>query len=287
MNNKIIFIFFKKIIGWFLCLSLLVLSACSHLNSTLEKAQQAGFHKTVWHTKQFPVVTWVKIHNNKLLTIYIEGDGHAWKNRYRISLDPTPKNPVSLKLAIQDKGGAVLYLSRPCQYLTSQQRQTCPPKYWTSHRASKTVIESLNQVIEQVIKKYQITQIALIGYSGGGGIAPLIAAKRKDVAWIITLAGNLDHQSWTKYHKVTALTGSLNALDIATQINHIPQHHFLGKKDKIIPPLVINRYLEKAGHPEWLTLIKDYNHSCCWEKNWPALLCENKKQPWFDYFCMD
>jgi len=36
------------------------------------------------------------------LRVYIEGDGFAWINRFRISPDPTPRNPVALKLAATD-----------------------------------------------------------------------------------------------------------------------------------------------------------------------------------------
>ena len=37
-----------------------------------------------------------------LLTLYLEGDGRAWASRYRLSSDPTPVNPLALRLAAVD-----------------------------------------------------------------------------------------------------------------------------------------------------------------------------------------
>jgi hypothetical protein len=34
--------------------------------------------------------------------LYIEGDGYAWKNRHEPSNDPTPMNPVAMRLAAAD-----------------------------------------------------------------------------------------------------------------------------------------------------------------------------------------
>ncbi len=270
----------------------MLIIGCSQLNSTLKKAQKVGFHKVVWHTKPFFVVSWIKItqNNTKLpLVIYIEGDGYAWRNRYQASSNPTPKNPISLKLAIRDKGKQILYLARPCQYLSATQLQDCDVKYWTSHRLSKEVVNSLNEVIDQLLAQINPTEIGLIGYSGGGAIAALIAEKRKDIDWFITLAGNLDHQTWTQVHHVTPLNGSLNALDIAYKIKDIPQQHWLGTKDQVIPLTVIQSYLKQAQHPEWLKQVKGYDHHCCWEDHWPNLLCKEtsnpQNKPWLAYFC--
>ena len=51
-----------------------------------------------------------------MVNIYIEGDGRAWLNKNRPSLDPTPKNSLALKLAEIDPAPNVIYLARPCQY---------------------------------------------------------------------------------------------------------------------------------------------------------------------------
>jgi hypothetical protein len=58
----------------------------------------------------------------------------------------------------------------------------------------------------------------------------------------------------------------------------IEQTHFVGEKDKIVPKIVVESYLSKLLFKDKITIniIKDFNHSCCWEKAWPSLL--NTKQ---------
>ncbi len=50
------------------------------------------------------------------MVVYIEGDGRAYVNRRTPSNDPTPGNPMALRLALADPSLRVLYLGRPCQY---------------------------------------------------------------------------------------------------------------------------------------------------------------------------
>ena len=50
------------------------------------------------------------------LNIYLEGDGLAWVSRREPSRDPTPDNPIGLRLAAIDPAPNVIWLARPCQY---------------------------------------------------------------------------------------------------------------------------------------------------------------------------
>ena len=50
------------------------------------------------------------------ISIYIEGDGRAWETKYRLSEDPTPSNPVALRLAAVDPAANIAYIARPGQY---------------------------------------------------------------------------------------------------------------------------------------------------------------------------
>jgi pimeloyl-ACP methyl ester carboxylesterase len=54
------------------------------------------------------------------------------------------------------------------------------------------------------------TRLTLVGYSGGGTIAVLLAARRSDVAEVITVAANLDVGYWTQRDGLSPLTGSLD-----------------------------------------------------------------------------
>jgi len=63
----------------------------------------AGFKKEIVTTDYFTLTAYTKItQKNAPLNIYIEGDGFAFISRSRISPDPTPTNPISLRLAAAD-----------------------------------------------------------------------------------------------------------------------------------------------------------------------------------------
>lgn len=49
------------------------------------------------------------------LTIYLEGDGFAWFNPRQPPPDPTPLDPMALRLAQAQPSGNAAYLGRPCQ----------------------------------------------------------------------------------------------------------------------------------------------------------------------------
>ena len=155
------------------------------------------------------------------LHVYIEGDGHAWHRRHQLSSDPTPRDPVALRLAAKDKSPSVLYIARPCQYLDESELRDCDPKYWSSHRYSEAVVGAVDETITQLIESTNVSAVALFGYSGGGAIAALLAARRDDAVSLVTVAGNLDHVAWTSHHEVAPLSGSLNPADIATKIAHL------------------------------------------------------------------
>jgi len=108
----------------------------------------------------------------------------------------------------------------------------------------------------------------------------LIAARRDDVAELITVAGNLDHTAWTHYHNLLPLAGSSNAEDVSAKLIGIKQRHFLGGQDTIIPPV-----LTKLWPPELrgvqdanLRIIDGFDHACCWEQNWAVLVAQQKPQ---------
>ncbi len=209
------------------------------------------------------------------LHVYIEGDGHAWHRRHQLSSDPTPRDPVALRLAAKDKSPSVLYIARPCQYLDESELRDCDPKYWSSHRYSEAVVGAVDETITQLIESTNVSAVALFGYSGGGAIAALLAARRDDAVSLVTVAGNLDHVAWTSHHEVAPLSGSLNPADIATKIAHLPQVHFVGDDDTIMPRAVADSYKAMVPQSNRVTIqtLSAYGHRCCWEEVWPDPLC--------------
>ncbi|MGX8941887.1 hypothetical protein ACWWJF_17980 [Symbiopectobacterium sp. Eva_TO] len=62
----------------------------------------------------FHLTTYTRITRvDRPLHIYIEGDGRAWRDRYRVSGDPTPRRAMGLALAAEDTATNVVYLARP------------------------------------------------------------------------------------------------------------------------------------------------------------------------------
>jgi len=209
----------------------------------------------------------------KTVRVYIEGDGCAWKSRRVLSDDPTPSNPVALYLAMEDKSPNVAYLARPGQYNNSHLK-TCDPAYWSHKRFAPEVIGAMNAVIDTVKAGAGAADIELVGYSGGAAIAVLIAAGRNDVAALRTVAGNLDTKALCEYHKVSPLKGSLNPIDSAKNVALIPQRHFVGSRDKVIPYSIGESFVEKESCKggACITVVEGATHTTGWRERWKELL---------------
>ncbi len=208
------------------------------------------------------------------LHIYLEGDGRAWLSRTRASRNPSPKNPVGLLLAAREPGENVMYIARPCQYVSFEKNPQCEYPYWTRKRFAPEVIDSVSAVIDIGKKKAQANQLEITGFSGGGAVAILVSARRSDVRGIRTVAGNLDHKVWTQHHHVDSLSGSLNAADVAKKVANIPQVHYVGSRDENIGPAVAESFRSKAGRGGCIKIqtVTVATHSKGWEQAWPELI---------------
>lgn len=240
----------------FLVFFLTFLSSCAQQNLVArvsyadELASRASFKKEVLKTQNFYLLTYSRINDaSQQLNVYIEGDGFAWKNKYVASDNPTPKNPLALKLAISDPNQNILYVARPCQYVDLKLDGLCQKKFWTNGRFAKEVIASTNEVIETFVKRRGFKKVNLFGYSGGGAVAVLVAALRDDVALIGTVAGNLNHKKLSEIHNISPLDDSLDAIDVAEKVKNIPQFHLIGGKDRAVPPEVVMSFVRKVNTP--------------------------------------
>ena len=213
-------------------------------------------------------------HGN-VLWVYIEGDGRAFLSPNRPSSDPTPTDPVALRLALAHPGATpVAYLARPCQYVLTEHGRNCAARYWTNARYAPDVIDSINQAVDKLKKQSGAAQIILAGYSGGGAIAVLAAARRGDVMAIVTVAADLDLAYWTRRDKLTPLDGSLDPANAADVVAYLPQIHFTGGRDDTAGTDVVRSFMSKLPPtaPAHLIEIPDFTHSCCWAEQWTDLL---------------
>ncbi|GAA3965521.1 hypothetical protein GCM10022278_24180 [Allohahella marinimesophila] len=173
---------------------------------------------------------------------------------------------------------AAIYLGRPCYYALKD--EACSPRWWTHWRYAPEIVASLNSALDHLV--VERVQLVLIGHSGGGTLAMLMAASRHDVSAVITLAGNLDIRRWAELHDYSPLEGSLNPVDFPLP-DSVSQLHFVGRLDEVTPPLLLEEALPSLTQGVTLPyfyVIDEIDHSCCWEAHWPDIVREvEARQP--------
>ncbi|MBR6675447.1 MAG: alpha/beta hydrolase [Alphaproteobacteria bacterium] len=210
----------------------------------------------------FVVASWFKVDAvGQPIRIYIEGDGNAFDGRGYPTDNPTPKSTFLREIAANDPNPNVVYLGRPCQYL---QAGACSESVWTNGRFSEEVIGSMEKAVFNLMKKARASKAILIGYSGGAQIAGQIAVRNPEkISYIITLAGVLDHKAWSDYHGDEPLTQSLNLADKKSDFDKIPQHHFVGAKDDVVPPELTQEFI---ASDDKITVVPKASHNKGYEK---------------------
>jgi hypothetical protein len=255
-------------------LSIFLLTSCGGLANYRKNAKKialsADFKPILLRTSNFRLAAFYRYSKYASpLTVYIEGDGLAWLKRNRPSTNPTPKNPLVLKLATLDKSANVVYLARPCQYVRLSGEKLCGIPYWTQKRFSKEVIVAVNEAIDKLAFKAGAKRIHLVGYSGGGAVAALAASSRSDIASLRTLAGYMDHVSLNREVSVSPLKGSLDPIRAAPYLKFIPQIHYSGNEDERIPGWVAQNFRKAVGNNACTSVQKvNATHGNGWEKVW-------------------
>ncbi|WP_442913396.1 alpha/beta hydrolase [Leclercia sp. AS011] len=239
-------------------------------------ASESGMTSKKFDTYPFPIIGWHRItppvHS---LRVYIEGDGFAWKSRTTPSDNPTPRNPTGLKLAGADTQANVLYLARPCQFIGPPLPANCRVNIWTQDRFSPAVIDAMNEALSQMVARYPGVKLDLVGYSGGGNIAALLAERRDDVRSLRTVAGNLDVAYVNALHQVTPMPAAESAIDRASALRALPQIHYSGEADTTVPSAVARRFQQAVGGRCVQTeVVSGMGHGSDWAAVWPRLLAQ-------------
>lgn len=203
------------------------------------------------------------------LWVFIEGDGRPWiDGNRRPAENPTTSRPLALELAAQMQR-PVLYVSRPC-YDRQTMESVCSSTWWTDARYSPTVVASMAAAIRRYQNESHFDRLVLVGYSGGGVLAELIAPEVSGVLAVVTIAANLDVSAWTEYHGFLPLTTSLNPATTSGTASW-PEIHILGEEDEVVPPQTVQRYFEHHPHSV-VWRYSDYGHVCCWREEWPRIV---------------
>jgi len=227
--------------------------------------QGTVFTHTVYHTP----ATSQPHDSTQPLWVFIEGDGRPWINGGREpARDPTTSRPLALELAAQMQR-PVLYVGRPC-YDRPIMDASCTFTWWTDARYSPTVVQSLAAAIRRYQERAHFERLILVGYSGGGVLADLVAHEVHGATAVVTIAANLDVSAWTEYHGYLPLTASVNPA-ATTNTATWPEIHLLGEEDEVVPPHTVQRYFERhPGSIVWR--YPEHGHICCWREQWPRIV---------------
>lgn len=277
-------------LAWCAAALLILMTGCSALPSRQDRQKLADdlaarndWHASIIATDSFDILSYgpkaaprpESQASQEVLTVYIEGDGFAWVTPSTPSDDPTPREPVALQMALAHPHGAAAYLARPCQYtLTgSAMARPCPQRYWTTARFAEAVVQAESQALDALKRRHGVKRLVLVGYSGGGAVAALLAASRADVVALVTVAGNLDHVAWTRRHGAHPLDGSLNPIDVADRLGRLPQWHLVGEADRVVPADLAHAFVSRQGRGADVAVIvvPGFGHACCWARQWPRL----------------
>jgi pimeloyl-ACP methyl ester carboxylesterase len=215
----------------------------------------AGFTQRRLASADFPVHAWLRVRGDETLTVVIEGDGATWFNPRWPPGDPTPEASQAAALALEISG-SVAYVARPCQFeLTS----ACHLEHWTSARFAPELVKALERTLDQLKEFVGAKNLRLVGHSGGGVMAVLLAQGRSDVTGVVTLMAPLAIGEWTKLLDLSSLDGS-DPMDQPSL--RVPAIHVAGGRDSVVPSEIVKRYTSAKGgeYIEW----PQADHAC-----WP------------------
>ncbi len=266
----------------------LALSACATVAERRDRAasliQAAGWRAEVIPAGPFDLAAAWSGERGETLTVYLEGDGLAYLGRRRASLDPTPTDPVGLELALADLAqGPAAYLARPCQFVADPHRRGCAAEAWTTRRFAPEALAATDAALDALKRRSGASRLALVGYSGGGALAVLVAARRTDVIALVTVAANLDLGYWVRRDGYAPLEGSRDPADDAAAVASIPQVHFAGEKDGVVGPGVTRAFLARMPEPRRARMVEvpGFDHACCWAEGWARLQRDSGlPEPW-------
>jgi hypothetical protein len=218
---------------------------------------------------------WERMHERYApANVYIEGDGMPTYLSRIISENPTPESPMGLALASRDNADNLLYIGRPCQFREFQNQESCSKAYWSNRRFSPEVLAGYNEILDEVKKRWDITEFNIIGYDGGANIAAALAATRSDIVSLRTVAGNLNPAMAYAKTEQKLDADSILANVIAPDLADMPQHHFIAAGDEHIPPAIYHSFVQAMGPSSCIhyTLVPDADHEKGFVERWPEFL---------------
>ena len=204
------------------------------------------------------------------LHIYIEGDGTAFSAQGLPSLDPTPRHPIALQLALADTSGAgALYLGRPCQWVDVSHHPACTPAVWTTQRFTPEILQGYTQTITTLAAG---RPVRLIGYSGGAWLAYGVAQSLPNTREVVSVAGNLDPNLVNRHHRVP----ELEVAPWPKPENRLAVLMLVGDDDFVIPPKLAAQMKDSLLNACTAFMdIPNATHTKGYLDNWPKFIKNN------------
>ena len=143
----------------------------------------------------------------------------------------------------------------------------CAPQYWSTARFAPEIIQAEYEALQKLVGK---RPLILVGFSGGAQVAGLLAVKYSDlyVKKLVTIAGNLDHQTWTSYHNLPPLILSENLAQYKTQYAKFLQVHYIGQNDDNILPFITENFVADKSS---IIYVNEASHNRGWQKTFPQI----------------
>ena len=253
-----------------------MLAACATPSERFAReATRLGFERTTLAGDGFRHVAYYTGVGERAnaLHVYIEHDGSPWLERTFVATDPTPREPFALELMARDRGPRLL-LGRPC-YFETRADAGCSSLLWTYRRYAPEVVISMAVALRGFLAEHPYPRVVLIGYSGGGTLAWLVASRLAQASAVVTIAANLDIDAWTTLHAYTPLDGSLNPALQPPLSSAVHEIHFVGGRDANVPPSIAQSFRTRHSMAR-IVDIPEFDHRCCWIERWPELLDESR-----------
>jgi dienelactone hydrolase len=139
----------------------------------------------------------------------------------------------------------------------------------------QSYVSALDQLRTDYASQGQTARFHLVGFSGGGGISVLVAAHRADIASVRSVAGLLDTDGFSHYHRVSAMTGSVNPVAVVGDLRPpLVQRHYGGGDDPIMPAPTqqgfVTRLPSATRCGDWQQ-VAGASHEKGWTDVWPSL----------------
>ncbi|MBL4835250.1 MAG: hypothetical protein JKY26_14880 [Pseudomonas sp.] len=226
------------------------------------QASESGLDRLVLQGGPFSLRSYERSAAGRHAWVFIEGDGKPWLRGGRVvAPDPTPKRLLVLGW-LNDVPGPALYLGRPC-YFGAFAEPSCNSLHWTFGRYSEDVVEGMAQGVQGWLRtRPEIDSLTLVGHSGGGVLALLMAERLSRVTEVVALSAPVDIDAWTGLHGYTPLFASLSPARQAAWRANVQRRFYFGQDDREVPPEIFMPAAGALPQAE-VRVIEATGHDCC------------------------